>query len=372
MQCFLVGGAVRDQLLNYPCSERDWVVVGATPEQMIAAGFRPVGRDFPVFLHPETQEEYALARTERKSGRGHQGFTFNASPSVTLEEDLARRDLTINAMAQTADGSLVDPYGGQRDLAERVLRHVSAAFVEDPLRVLRVARFASRYAHLGFRIAPETQELMHRIVAEGELNHLSAERVWREVERALGQRSPQVFFAVLADCGALTVWMPELQAVTATTWNLLRNLADQAAQHPTATPVPTIPIRFALLAADLPGDAVENLCVRLKVPNAVRDLARLAALIVPQTSTPPTAEQVLHMLDLADSWRRPERLQQLVTVLALHQPDSKWSTILTDAYTHCTGVDHRQWLAQGLKGKDIGAALKRERLTIIEGLLNEA
>ena len=203
MQTYLVGGAVRDELLGRPVGERDWVVVGATPDALLARGFRQVGKDFPVFLHPQSGEEYALARTERKTGPGYHGFVTYFSPEVTLEEDLARRDLTINAMARALDGTLVDPYGGRADLERRVLRHVSPAFVEDPLRVLRVARFAARFAPVGFSIAPATLTLMSRIAASGELRALAAERVWQETQRALGERAPRVYFETLRACGAL-------------------------------------------------------------------------------------------------------------------------------------------------------------------------
>ena len=203
MKTYLVGGAVRDALLDYPVVEHDWVVVGARPEDLLSQGYTQVGKDFPVFLHPETKEEYALARTERKQGHGYTGFEVHYDPDVTLEDDLARRDLTINAMARDDDGSIVDPYGGQADLVARVLRHVSDAFVEDPLRVLRTARFAARFAHLGFTVAPETMALMTEIVSQGELAHLPAERLWVEMEKALGERNPEVFVAVLRDCGAL-------------------------------------------------------------------------------------------------------------------------------------------------------------------------
>ena len=213
MKSYLVGGAVRDALLGLPVKDRDWVVVGATPQQMLDAGYQQVGRDFPVFLHPQSREEYALARTERKSGAGYTGFTCYAAPDVTLEADLLRRDLTVNALAQDADGAIIDPYGGQNDLRQRLLRHVSPAFSEDPLRVLRVARFAARYAHLGFRIAEETQALMAAMVEAGELAHLTPERVWKETESALTTRNPQVFFQTLRDCQALKVLFPEIDAL---------------------------------------------------------------------------------------------------------------------------------------------------------------
>ena len=211
LEVYLVGGAVRERLLGRPVKERDWVVVGARAEQLLALGYRQVGKDFPVFLHPETGEEYALARTERKSGHGYTGFVFDSDPSVTLEEDLYRRDLTVNAIAEDAQGRLIDPCGGQRDLQARILRHVSGAFVEDPLRVLRVARFAARYATLGFTIAEDTLELMRQISSSGELQHLPSERIWQELERALGEASPRTFFTTLGDCGAQQALFPDWQ-----------------------------------------------------------------------------------------------------------------------------------------------------------------
>lgn len=298
MKIYRVGGAVRDKLLNYPSDENDWVVVGATPEKMAELNYVPVGSDFPVFIHPETGEEFALARTERKSGHGYQGFTFHAEKDVSLEQDLVRRDLTINAMAEDTDGSIIDPYGGQRDLSDRVLRHVSDAFTEDPLRVLRVARFAARYHHLGFVIAPETLELMSSITESGELDYLVAERVWKETERALGERSPDIYIQTLRDCGALKVLFPEVDC--------LYGVPQRADYHPeidtgihilmalqqSVRLSDSSAIRFAVLVHDLgkgitPDDVlpshtgheergvslVNNLCDRLKVPNHFRQLA---------------------------------------------------------------------------------------------------
>ena len=298
MEIYLVGGAVRDSLLNYPSSENDWVVVGATPEQMTDQGFKPVGQDFPVFIHPKSSEEYALARTERKSGHGYKGFEFYTSVDVSLEEDLIRRDLTINAMAQDNAGNIIDPFGGQQDLEKKRLRHVSEAFTEDPLRVLRVARFAARYHHLGFTIASETMALMKSIVAEGEMAFLVAERVWKETSRALTERSPQVFIQVLRDCGALKALFPELDA--------LFGVPQRADYHPEVdTGIHTLmaleqsvklsessAVRFSVLVHDL-GKAltpetvlpshsgheksglplVKALCDRLTVPNSHRQLA---------------------------------------------------------------------------------------------------
>ncbi len=298
MQIYLVGGAVRDNLINYPTSENDWVVVGATPEQMTDLGYRPVGQDFPVFLHPQTGEEYALARTERKSGHGYKGFEFYTSTEVSLEDDLIRRDLTINAMAQDDAGHIIDPFGGQKDLEHKLLRHVSEAFTEDPLRVLRVARFAARYAHLGFTVAAETLDLMKSIVAKGEMQFLVAERVWKETSRALSEQSPQVFFEVLKACNALKALLPEVDA--------LFGVPQRADYHPEIdTGIHTMmaleastqltdceAIRFAVLVHDVgkaitPEDVlpshsghekrglplVKAICDRLTVPNKHRQLA---------------------------------------------------------------------------------------------------
>jgi tRNA nucleotidyltransferase (CCA-adding enzyme) len=267
MQVYLVGGAVRDELLGLPVTERDWVAVGATPLDMERDGFRPVGREFPVFLHPQTSEEYALARQERKTGRGYRGFETQYSPQVTLEEDLLRRDLTINAMARDLDGTLIDPYGGREDLRTRQLRHVSPAFVEDPVRVLRVARFAARFAELGFQVAAETRALMQAMVANGEVAALVPERVWREMERALNESRPEVFFDTLQDCGALEVVMPELH------WQA----ADRDALRAAVTLSREGNVRFAALAGGSSESAVEALCERLRAPSPYRELALMCA-----------------------------------------------------------------------------------------------
>ena len=298
MKIYRVGGAVRDKLLDYPSDENDWVVVGSSPEEMVELGYQPVGQDFPVFINTKSGEEYALARTERKSGHGYQGFAFHTAPDVTLEDDLIRRDLTINAMAEGHDGSIIDPHGGQQDLANKVLRHVSDAFTEDPLRVLRVARFAARYHHLGFSIAAETLQLMTEISASGELQHLVAERVWKETDRALCERSPDIYIQVLRDCGALALLFPEVEK--------LFGVAQRADYHPevdtgihilmslqqAARLSDSSPIRFSVLVHDLgkgitpdhvlPSHSghearglplVKDVCDRLKVPNEHRQLA---------------------------------------------------------------------------------------------------
>ena len=340
MQIFLVGGAVRDKLLKLDSKDKDWVVVGSSPSEMISKGFSQVGIDFPVFLHPNTHEEYALARTERKKGQGYTGFVCDTSESVSLEEDLIRRDLTINAIAQADDGSLIDPYKGQQDLEQRILRHVSPAFIEDPLRVLRVARFAARFHHLGFSIAPETLELMKTITKAGELDHLVSERVCQETTRALGEKSPDIYFSVLRETGALKVLFPELDA--------LFGIPQPEKYHPEidcgihslmvlqqATRLSKDPsIRFASLVHDL-GKAltdkekwphhygherlglkpIKALCKRIRIPNNYKDLSLLvsefhthihkALELKPQTA--------LKVLKQCDAFRRPERFHDILT-----------------------------------------------------------
>lgn len=299
MQIYLVGGAVRDQLLERPVSERDWVVVGARPEQLLELGYRPIGRDFPVFLHPETREEYALARTERKTGRGYHGFSFQASPEVSLEEDLRRRDLTINAMAQNEAGELIDPYGGQRDLEARVLRHVSPAFDEDPVRVLRVARFAARFHRLGFQIADETLGRMRAIAETGEVEALTPERVFLELRRALMESTPEVFVATLAACGAWPAIFPQLPD-TAAIEQTLRESA--AAQSP-------LPVRFACLSWH--SRDVDAWCQAIRAP---RRLAQAARLLHRHFSTwsnldPNDPSTVLALLESLDAVRRPQQFE---------------------------------------------------------------
>ncbi len=345
VKIYRVGGAVRDELLGRPVADRDWVVVGATPETMIASGFKPVGRDFPVFLHPETREEYALARTERKHGRGYRGFEFFASPDVTLEEDLRRRDLTINAMARGEDGALIDPFGGEADLRSGVLRHVSPAFAEDPLRVLRVARFAARFA---FAVAPETLALMRSLVASGELSELQAERVWQELARGLMEPHPSQMFAVLGDCGALAAILPEVDAVDGAPGRS-RGARKSAAAHlaraldyAAARQFP-LPVRYAVLAHDLGGAPrpraatrqgaararsvrlALQLSARLKVPIECRDAARLAARwhCDVDRAFELAGAKVLDLLSAADALRRPERLDTLLDAcecIALSRP----------------------------------------------------
>jgi tRNA nucleotidyltransferase (CCA-adding enzyme) len=337
MKTYVVGGAVRDELLGLPGSDRDHVVVGATPDQMIDAGFRPVGKDFPVFLHPDTQEEYALARTERKTAPGYHGFVFHTSPDVTLEDDLVRRDLTVNAMARAEDGSIIDPYGGQRDLAARLFRHVSPAFAEDPVRILRVARFAARFAD--FRVADETNALMRRMVEEGEVDALVPERVWQELARGLMERKPSRMFEVLRDCGALARILPELDVLWGVPQPPLHHpevdtgvhlllVIDYAAEQGYE-----LPVRFAALMHDLgkgvtPSEGwpshhghegmgpklVTAVCKRLRVPNDCRDLAVMTARehgnvhraleLRPNT--------IVTLFERCDAFRKPERFEQML------------------------------------------------------------
>lgn len=306
MQTYAVGGAVRDELLGLPVQDRDWVVVGATPEAMAKLGFRPVGADFPVFLHPQTHEEYALARTERKTGPGYKGFAFRASPDVTLEEDLRRRDLTINAMARAEDGTLVDPWGGRRDLEEGVLRHVSEAFAEDPVRILRVARFAARF---GFPVAPETNELMRRMVEAGEADTLVPERVWQELARGLAEPRPARFVATLEDCGALARVLPEIASLGTEPGGLALVRSRLEAAVPFATPV-----RFAVMTLGLSPESVRGLCERVNAPGECRDLAELAARerAAAEGAAGLAAEGLLGLLERTDAFRRPERLERLL------------------------------------------------------------
>jgi tRNA nucleotidyltransferase (CCA-adding enzyme) len=323
MEVYLVGGAVRDGLLGIPVKERDWVVVGATREEMLRLRYREVGRDFPVFLHPDTHEEYALARLERKTAPGYRGFEVRFGPEVTLEQDLARRDLTINAIAQAPDGSLIDPFGGRSDIDARILRHVSEAFVEDPVRVLRVARFAARFAPLQFRIAPETLMLMRELVARGELEALVAERVWQETDKALRSAEPAAFFEVLRACGALPVIFPELDTGVHTLMVL------QQAARLSLDPE----VRFAALVHDLgkgttpPSEwprhhgheersvgRIEELATRLKIPGEYRELALLVARYhgIVHRASELKAATILEFLERADAFRRPQRFAQVL------------------------------------------------------------
>jgi tRNA nucleotidyltransferase (CCA-adding enzyme) len=400
MQVYLVGGAVRDRLLGRAVNERDWVVVGATPEELVQSGYLPVGREFPVFLHPKTREEYALARLERKVAPGYRGFTTQFSPDVTLEQDLQRRDLTINAMAEGAGGEIIDPYGGRADLGARLLRHVSGNFVEDPVRILRVARFAARYAELGFRIAPQTLELMQRMVASGEVQALVPERVWTETERALGEPRPEVFFETLRACGALAVIFPEIDALFGVPqpprWHPEIDTGVHAllAVRYAANSASSGPVRFAALVHDL-GKAltprerwpshhghedagvplIDALCDRLKVPTAYRELAvqtaRQHTLVHRAAELKP--ETVLKLFDASDAFRRPERFAELLRAC---EADARGRTgreaeaypqadYLKAAFAAAAGVALTDEDRLGLAGPAIGAELRRRRLAAV-------
>src|SRR5262245_45263692 len=317
MKIYCVGGAVRDELLGLPVKDRDYVVVGATPEEMVKQGYKPVGRDFPVLLHPQTHEEYALARTERKTARGYHGFEFRAAPDVTREQDLARRDLTINAIPKDAGGRVIDPYRGVPDLKAGVLRHVSQAFAEDPVRILRVARFAARF---GFRVADETLKLMRAMAGSGEADALVPERVWQEVARGLMEAKPSLMFEVLRESGALARVMPEIDALwddPDATRPAMRAL--DAAAHQGAT----LPARFAALTRSLDPLAVESLASRVKVPGDCRDLALLTARHANMVLDAPEvgAEAVLEVFNLADAWRRPDRFAELMIAAFADEAD---------------------------------------------------
>ena len=317
MKVYSVGGAVRDELLGRPVTDRDYVVVGASPEEMVRQGYKPVGRDFPVFLHPTTHEEYALARTERKTARGYHGFEFRAAPDVTLEQDLARRDLTINAIARDGEGRLIDPHHGAEDLRAGVLRHVSPAFAEDPVRILRVARFAARY---GFRVAPETMALMRDMAHSGEADALVPERVWQELASGLMEERPSRMFEVLRECGALARVMPEVD----TLWEEEGAArAAMAALDDAARAQASLPARFAVMSRSLNPLAVESLANRLKVPADCRDLALLAArhgnTVIDAAELDP--QSVLELLNAVDAWRRPERFGELLAAAFAGEPD---------------------------------------------------
>ncbi|MDP9942655.1 multifunctional CCA addition/repair protein [Ectopseudomonas alcaliphila] len=401
MQIYKVGGAVRDRLLGRPVSEVDWVVVGASAEEMLELGYRPVGADFPVFLHPQTGEEYALARTERKSGRGYGGFTFHASPEVTLEQDLIRRDLSVNAMAEDDQGNLIDPYGGQQDLEARLLRHVSPAFAEDPLRVLRVARFAARYALLGFSVAPETLALMRQLADSGELAHLTAERSWKEISRALMEPCPDVFVQVLRDCGALAALLPEVDD--------LFGVPQPQAHHPEidtgvhvlsvlrrcAEHEQPLNVRWACLLHDvgkgLTPEAewprhiahehkglplIQAINERCKAP---RDCAELASLVGEFHTHGHRALELrpstlLELLQRFDVFRRPQRFAEFVAAcemdargrLGLEQREYPQAAYLLGAAEAARQVPVKPLLEKGFKGAELGEALNRERLQALK------
>jgi tRNA nucleotidyltransferase (CCA-adding enzyme) len=406
MKIYLVGGAVRDKLLGLPpVQDRDYVVVGATPEQMVAQGFKPVGADFPVFLHPQTKEEYALARTERKSGHGYKGFTVYSAPDVTLEDDLRRRDLTINAMAEDEHGNLIDPYGGADDLRRGVLRHVSPAFAEDPVRILRVARFAARLAARNFHVAPATLELMRAMVASGEVDHLVAERVWEELRRALGEATPSRFFQVLRECGALARLFPEIEALFGVPQPSMHHpevdtgvhillVLDAAARLTTDTRA-----RFAALMHDLGkgttpqaewpqhighedrgAQLVRDFCERFRVPNEYRDLAVIAARFHGHCHKVMElrAATLVDTFEAMDLFRRPERAELFVLAC---EADFRGRTGLDErpypqagqflrAFGAARGVDTAALAAGEKNGPEIGLKIRAARIGAVRQVLS--
>lgn len=400
MQIYLVGGAVRDRLLGLPVRERDWVVVGARPADLTALGYRQVGRDFPVYIHPQTGEEYALARTERKTGPGYRGFAVHADPSVTLEDDLQRRDLTINAMAEDSEGKVLDPAGGREHLESRLLHHVSDAFREDPVRILRVARFAARFHHLGFRVAPATQDLMTSMVQAGEAAALVPERVWQETERALGERSPSVYFRVLRDCGALAVIFPEVEALFGVPQPVRWHPEIDSGLHvllalEAATRLGfSTEVRFAVLVHDVgkgstppgqlprhPGhearsvELVEALCRRLAVPNRFRDLARVVARHhgVCHRALELRPGTLLGLLESLDAFRPSARVAAFLDAC---EADARGRTGLEDqpypqrelvaaAWQAARSVDTRAVARPGLEGEALGDAIRKARLAAV-------
>ncbi|SNY98918.1 polynucleotide adenylyltransferase [Halomonas sp. hl-4] len=362
LNVYRVGGAVRDRLLGWPVYDNDWVVVGATPDAMLERGFKPVGRDFPVFLHPDSAEEYALARTERKAGHGYAGFQVVASADVTLEEDLLRRDLTINAIAEAADGTLVDPFNGQQDIEQRKLRHVSQAFSEDPLRVLRTARFLARYKTLGFTIAPETLALMGDVSRSGELAYLAAERVWLETEKALGEAQPASYFITLDQCDALSTWWPELVD------GVFSDCLDAMTLGGNSDALSSADWRYGLLVSPLSETQRESLAQRLRLPNAVARLARHVALTRHLLGEGLSASAVSHWLERLDAWRKPAQVNdQLVLVAVLAPP---YVRVLKAAWQAAQQVSPKALMEEGYQGAALGTALKERRYQAIVETLN--
>ncbi len=405
MKIYTVGGYVRDQLLGIPSKDKDWVVVGATPEQMGKLGYTAVGKDFPVFLHPKTKQEYALARTERKTAVGYTGFSFNTNIDVSLEDDLIRRDLTVNAIAQDADGNIIDPYNGQQDLENRILRHVSPAFVEDPLRVLRVARFAARFAYLGFSIAEETLALMQEITNSGEIASLVAERVWQELHLALQTKNPEIFFKVLRDCGALKVLLPEIDC--------LFGVPQTKEYHPEIdTGVHTLmvleqavklsddtEVRFAALVHDLGKgltpeeewprhinhenrgvEPVKQLCNRFKTPKSFRELALIVTQyhLLYHRIEELKAVTVVKYLQLMDAFRRPERFEKFLLACeadsrgrtGFEDKEFKQPQLFRDYFKAANEVDYSELREQDLQGKEFADGLVKLRIKAIATLKN--
>lgn len=405
MEVYLVGGAVRDELLGLPVKERDWCIVGATPGYLKNLGYRPVGKDFPVFLHPDTAEEYALARTERKTAPGYHGFTFYAAPDVTIEQDLGRRDLTVNAIAKDANNRLIDPFNGRRDLENRILRHVSASFSEDPVRILRAARFAARFYPLGFRIADETMQLMKDMVQAGEADALVPDRVWKETEAALGEVHPHIFFEVLRSCGALKAVFPEIDALfgvpQSEKWHpeIDTGVHTLMVLQQTALLSEAIDVRFAGLVHDLgkattdqsklpghPGHEarsvklIKSLAKRLPLPSACRELACLAAEFHTHChrAFELRASTILKVLNRSDAFRRPERFEKLMIACeadargrrGLEDRIYPQANFLRGAFAAAVEVDISDLKTGGLSGVHIGKAIHDRRQHAIEQFKN--
>ena len=376
MEIYLVGGAVRDKLLGLPIRERDWVVVGASPQDMLDQGFKQVGKEFPVFLHPETKEEYALARTERKTGHGYRGFAFHTTADVKLEEDLKRRDLTINAMAETVDGTLIDPYHGQQDLDAGLLRHVSPAFAEDPVRILRIARFAAQFGKWGFKVAHSTNKLMREMVDNGEINHLVPERVWAELVKALATDSPQKFFAVLHACNALAILFPEIEREYASQTQAHNGRAKIAALDAVQASVSHSKdtcVRFSVLIWALGHDLTQelrlrqtqNLCRRLRVPNDYTQLA-LSAIKLEQKVASDRPEDLLELMESAGAFKQNGRWHLLLSVYhAAGLIDWKRADALSTTCQRVAGVNAAQLDDDNLNGPALGYAIRARRLEII-------
>ncbi len=403
MKTYLVGGAVRDELLGYPHSEKDWVVVGATPEQMLASGFQQVGRDFPVFLHPDTKEEYALARTERKTAPGYKGFEIHADTEVTLEQDLQRRDLTINALAKDPSGNIIDPFNGLKDLHDKMLRHVSPAFCEDPVRILRVARFAARYAHLDFHVADQTMHLMKQMVANGEVDALVPERVWQEMEKALSERSPERFVEVLRDCGALQRILPELDKLFGVPQPEQHHPEIDSGKHTLLVLQQACrlsddtEVRFAALMHDLGkgttprsewphhiehevrgAEIVLDVCKRLRVPNAYRDLAERTARFhlhyVRALELKPAT--VVKTLEQLDAFRKPLRFEKFLLAceadargrLGYENRSYPQGDYLREAFNVTRDVDVKALVDQGYSNQELAEKIRQKRIRRVAAL----
>lgn len=407
MKIYLVGGAVRDQLLGLPVKDRDWIVVGADPSTLLSLGYQQVGKDFPVFLNPKTKEEYALARTERKAGAGYTGFICDFSPTITLEQDLIRRDLTINALAQSEDGEIIDPYGGKQDLENRILRHISPAFSEDPLRVLRVARFAARYHSLGFKIASETLALMAELAQSGELQHLTAERVWLETEKALNEKNPEIYFETLHKTGALSVLFPEIDALYGVpnpvkhhpevdsfihTMLVLKQAVNLTENNPILN---KSAVRFAAICHDL-GKALtpqnilphhygheqagikptRSLCKRLKVPNYFQELAELTCEFHTHIhkAFELRAETVITLFNRFDVWRKPQRFQEFLQVCladtrgrtGFENKDYPQIDYINQLLQAANEVDVQQIIADGFEKQAIRNELTKRRILAVK------